>query len=67
MKIIPLEKSDYGKLELYKTAWCPLHKTFVAIDKVRYDDSGEPIIHAIPAWSGKYFLFRAHELTNYCL
>jgi hypothetical protein len=67
MKITPLEKSDYSKLELYKTAWSPLYKTFVGIEKVHYDVDGEPIITAIPAWSAKYILFRAHELTNYCL
>jgi len=58
------------KLEkFYKTAYSPLHETFVGIRKVRKDDHGEYIIDAHVAGTPKdeIHLFRVNELERFCL
>lgn len=56
-----------SKLELYKTAYCPLHRFYVGIVSVRYDDNGRPIISARPQDTDKVWVFRMEELTDYVL
>ncbi len=60
-------RDTLSKLEMYKTAYCPLHRFYVGIVSVRYDDSGRPIIHARPQDTDKVWMFRMEELTDWVL
>lgn len=58
-----------NKIELYKTAYSPLHEEFVGIRKVRYDDNGRTILdcHVNGYPEDHIHLFRENELTDYVL
>lgn len=56
-----------SKIELYKTAYCPLHRFYVGIRAVKYDGNGRPLIYARPENCDREMVFRMEELTDYCL
>ena len=62
-----MDTDTLSKLELYKTAYCPLHRFYVGIVSVRYDDTGRPIIYARPQDTNKVWAFRMEELTGWVL
>ena len=54
-----------NKFCLYKTAYSPLHQSYVQILKVRFDSLGEPIFDTL--MDQRPMMFRIHELTDFCL
>lgn len=66
-----LEAEFIKKLPRYKTAFTPLHNSYVAIKKVRFDEDGNPILDC-SVWNDEEkihwdCMFRVNELTNFCL
>lgn len=55
------------KLPLYKTAWSPTYRTYVALLGVTHDRSGEPILIGQLACTTNNYLFRVEELADFCL
>lgn len=57
------------KLHLYKTAYSPLHDSYVSIKKVRYDDNGDAILDCLMLCDGAEIpmMFRVYELTRFVL
>ena len=62
-----VELDTLSKIEMYKTAYCPLHRFYVGIRAVKYDDGGRPLIYARPQSSDREWVFRMGELTDFCL
>lgn len=56
-----------SKKFLYKTAYAPLYRQYVGIDKVRTDERGELIFECHLPNDDRTMLFRECELTNFCL
>ncbi len=57
------------KEKLYRTAWSPLYGTYVSIAHAHTDDRGAWIFKCDgpPLSECNGHLFRAHELTDFCL
>lgn len=60
--------ADLPREKLYRMAWSPLFNCYVGIDHAWQDDRGEWIFRCSNEGEGlKDHLFRAHELTKFCL
>jgi hypothetical protein len=55
------------KLELFKTAYCPIFGKFVEIKQVLYDDAGQAVIFARLQDSEEIVTLRESQLENYVL
>lgn len=55
----------------YETAFSTVHNVFVSIDRIIEDDEGNAILICSSGYDNEErfegFLFRACELTNYCM
>lgn len=65
-----LSEDFKAKLPLYKTAYSPQFNAYVSLRKIKFDQSGEPLIYAVFEYDDPddmVIVFRHHELTKYCL
>ena len=56
-----------AKLRLYKTAFSPLHDTYVGIQNVRKLSDGSYVLDCVVPFFEDLIMFRPHELTNFVM